>query len=151
MKARDDAYAAIDRAMAYAYETGFLGGLKDKERVTSVIESELVRQLHDVLDRLQLVRQMLATHDTRYSLLGEIIRDFAALVGLHDVDGTLVNTIRADHIAVGDLVEMPGGDGWQRVESVGHSHTERQVWFVVTGGMRRTVGEGDSLRVKRLP
>jgi hypothetical protein len=33
--------------------------------------------MHELLDRLQLFRQHLATYDTRYNTLGEILADFA--------------------------------------------------------------------------
>jgi hypothetical protein len=72
--ARETAYAAIDRAMAEAYEAGF--------RVAEQQQTDVVRadDVHQITDRLMIFQKLLGTSDPRYNHLGEIIGDLQRLL-----------------------------------------------------------------------
>jgi hypothetical protein len=62
--------AGLDEAMMTLSHTSA------KAEVAGYIGAHATARLHELLDRLQLFRQQLATYDTRYNALGEILADF---------------------------------------------------------------------------
>lgn len=75
---RESAYAAIDRAMATAYETGFR--VAEQQRDTGVM-SRVGEEMHSICDKLMIFQKTLGTLDPRYAYLGEIIGEFQAALG----------------------------------------------------------------------
>lgn len=72
MKSREQAYAAIDAALASAYETGFLAGEKQARGPACVRWDDMSA----LCDRLMVFQKTIGTKDHRYVMLGEIIGDF---------------------------------------------------------------------------
>jgi hypothetical protein len=66
---------ALLREHAAGYEQGYEAGRRWAHETLDVVSKVDMLAL---LDRIQLFRQMIGTFDTRYSILGEIIADFAA-------------------------------------------------------------------------
>lgn len=146
----------VAAAKAEGYEMGFRAGeMKGTEKAMSVlsmgdaqkgITPDFKGELHHMLDRITLFRHMIATHDTRHSMLGEIIGDFAKLLGQEPSVAVEINTIRADHMVAGDEYEYVTGD-WQLVKEVAVAQSGRL-------HIRTNVGEHffdhrDSVRVRR--
>ena len=74
-----------DASYAIGVEHGFAQGAEHTAK-RILAETNVVARpsMLDILERIQLFRQTIATYDTRYSMLGEIIADFATLVGPAD-------------------------------------------------------------------
>lgn len=123
--------ALLDEVRAVGYEEGFVVGQSRgrEEGVASAMNTlsmgdakngvtpDFKAELHHMLDRITLFRHMIATHDTRHSMLGEIIRDFAALLGKEPSPETEINTVRVDHVVEGDEIEDITGE-WQRISNI---------------------------------
>lgn len=70
-----------DEAKAEGYELGYKAGYAKGAERTSAPNGTVARDdMLAMLDRVQLFRQSLATYDTRYDKLGEIVGDFARLL-----------------------------------------------------------------------
>lgn len=75
-----------------AYEAGFAAGQHKALSLLSATDGargltpEFKAELFTMLERIQLFRQSIATYDTRYPKLGEIIADFAKLLGPADAE-----------------------------------------------------------------
>lgn len=111
----------IHKIVAEVYETGFAAGAQHtaERYAAAALDAVPKATLHELLDRIQLFRHMLATFDTRYSILGEIIADFAAVLGRvpEPARPALVEVMRADQVNVGDKINSET-HGWWAVDDV---------------------------------
>ncbi len=118
-EARARINAALDEIVAGSRSEVYAEGYKLGVEHTT-------KRLHDVLDKLQLLRQRIPTTHSMYSALGVIIAEFATAIGgevWHDVPKvTEALIVKASEVRVGDkIADTEGRNSYTAVTMIEHS------------------------------